>query len=198
MNKPSARGRRPGPSDTRERILAVAREQFLAGGYHEVTLRSIAAEAGVDVALVGYHFGSKRGLFVATMALPVNPAAIIGEEIERDEPDTLARRVLTRLVEIWDDPESGGRLIALAELALGDPAVKRLLAEALAREMVEPIAAATKGRDAEARAAAFCTLVSGVIFSRYLLAVEPIASMEPGEVVRRCAPGIQAALDGRR
>ena len=69
LNK-SERGRRAGSPDTRAHVLDVARRRFLAEGYQSVSLRSIAAEAGVDVALISYFYGSKRGLFAAVLALP--------------------------------------------------------------------------------------------------------------------------------
>lgn len=49
-----------------ERILDAAEELFALHGYDGVTLRQIANEAGVDVALASYHFGKKRDLFEAT------------------------------------------------------------------------------------------------------------------------------------
>ena len=67
------RGRPRGDTGSRAAILAVARRRFLAEGYDRVTLRSVADEAGVDVALVSYHFGSKKGLFGASLELPANP-----------------------------------------------------------------------------------------------------------------------------
>ena len=76
MNKSPGRGRRTGAPDTREAIRLAARARFLADGYQAVTLRKVAADAGVDVALISYYFGSKVGLFGAAMALPVNPAEL--------------------------------------------------------------------------------------------------------------------------
>ncbi|HAN29579.1 MAG TPA: TetR/AcrR family transcriptional regulator [Halieaceae bacterium] len=49
----------------RERILDVAEELFALRGYDGVTLRQIANNAGVDVALASYHFGKKLDLFNA-------------------------------------------------------------------------------------------------------------------------------------
>ena len=46
------RGRRPGRSGVREHVLAIAARRFPADGYQGVTMRSIAEEAGVDVALI--------------------------------------------------------------------------------------------------------------------------------------------------
>jgi AcrR family transcriptional regulator len=49
----------------KERILDSAEQLFAQRGYHGVSLRDITHEAGVDVALVAYHFGGKRELFTA-------------------------------------------------------------------------------------------------------------------------------------
>lgn len=48
-----------------ERILNVAEELFARHGYDGVTIRQIAAQAEVDVALASYHFGKKEDLFRA-------------------------------------------------------------------------------------------------------------------------------------
>jgi AcrR family transcriptional regulator len=48
---------------TRERILDAAERLFAAQGFHAVSVRDITASAGVDVALVNYHFGGKLALF---------------------------------------------------------------------------------------------------------------------------------------
>ncbi|MEZ5656407.1 MAG: TetR family transcriptional regulator [Sphingobium sp.] len=49
--------------ETAARILDAAESLFSVRGYHGVSLRDIAAEAGVQVALTHYHFGSKEDLF---------------------------------------------------------------------------------------------------------------------------------------
>ena len=71
------RGRRAGDSGTRETILAAARRRFAAHGYDAATIRSIAADAAVDPALVHHFFGSKEQLFVAAMRLPFAPGEMI-------------------------------------------------------------------------------------------------------------------------
>jgi AcrR family transcriptional regulator len=57
---------------TRERILEVATEQFLARFYDDVTLAEIAEDAGVTQQTVINHFGSKEGLLEA-VAEQVDP-----------------------------------------------------------------------------------------------------------------------------
>lgn len=49
----------------KERILDAAEQLFARRGFYGVSLRDITQAAGVDVALVGYHFGGKRELFTA-------------------------------------------------------------------------------------------------------------------------------------
>ena len=69
-------GRRPGGEDTKGSILAAARAEFGAKGYHPATIRGIAAGAGVDPALIHHYFGSKDDLFAASIDLPLRPAEI--------------------------------------------------------------------------------------------------------------------------
>src|SRR5262249_34671221 len=71
------RGRRGGDSGTREAILAAARTRFGDYGYDGATIRGIAADAGVDAALVHHFFGTKERLFAAAMQLPVLPSELL-------------------------------------------------------------------------------------------------------------------------
>src|SRR5215212_9531441 len=66
----AARGRRPkgqGP-DLRQAILDAAEALFSRHGFYGVTVRQVAAEAGVDTALIHYYFGAKRELFDSVFA----------------------------------------------------------------------------------------------------------------------------------
>lgn len=61
------RGRPPLPEDnaTRERLLEAARKLFSRKSFTQVSIRDITEEAGLGVAAVHYHFGSKNGLVLA-------------------------------------------------------------------------------------------------------------------------------------
>lgn len=194
MNKPGAgRGRRRGSPDTRETILAVARRRFLADGYGPVTMRSVAAEAGVDAALISYFFGSKKGLFGAVLGLVANPPEVLAGALPGD-PAELPERVLRALVGTWDDPERGAPLLLMVRAAVQDPDLTRLVRDLLEREVVGRIADHLGGPDATARAGAFGAQLAGLIFVRYILAMEPVASMPPDELIRYLAPGLRAAV----
>ncbi len=56
-----------GDGGTAERTLRAATEAFRLRGYHGVTTREIAAEAGVNLGTITYHFGGKRNLYVQAL-----------------------------------------------------------------------------------------------------------------------------------
>lgn len=197
LNNKRGRGRPAGRTQTRDDILAVARRRFFAEGYDAVSLRSVADEAGVDVALIGYHFGSKKGLFGAALALTANPAELLAREL--DGPlNSLPERLVRTIVGVWDDPATGGPLRALVEGVLRDPDVARLFREVIEREMIARIAERIGGPDASKRAAIAASQIAGLVMGRYVLYLEPITSMAPDELVQRLAPTLRAALAGPR
>jgi AcrR family transcriptional regulator len=196
MNKPGRRGRRAGSPDTRAQILAVARRRFLSDGYDAVTLRAVAAEADVDLALVSYYFGSKKGLFGAALALSANPAEILLHALD-GEPATLPQRTLRALLAAWEDPQAGAPLRGMLAGATQDEATAALVREVIEREMIDKIAARIGGRDAHRRAGAFCAQMAGLIVTRFVLRLEPVASMSADEIVRLFGPPLGLVLGVR-
>ena len=79
-------GRRPGNPDTREAILAAAREAFAERGFDGASIRAIATAAGVDPALVHHYFGTKEQLFLAAMQVADRPGASCIPQVARRRP----------------------------------------------------------------------------------------------------------------
>lgn len=194
MNKTRTRGRPRGTTTTRDDILAAARRRFLEEGYDRVTLRAVAADAGVDVALISYYFGSKKGLFGAAMALGANPALLLAGELA-GPLNSLPERLVRTVLRVWDDPETGPSLRAFLEAIVREPLAARTFGEMMEQEML-PSIATRLGDDADAtrRAALATSQIAGMILTRYVLRVEPTASMSQEELARRMAPGLRAAL----
>jgi len=190
------RGRRPGPSTTREAIRAAARERFSAQGYDRVRMRDVAADAGVDVALVTYHFGSKDGLFAAALEMPAPMASLMADVLEQGEVDDFGERFLRRVLEVWDDERTGGPLVALVRSAMSHPPAADALRAFVQSELLARIAARLDVTDAEQRAALFGSQLIGLLLYRHVLRVEPVASMPSEELVRRAAPALQRHLTG--
>jgi AcrR family transcriptional regulator len=201
MNKgsPGRRpGRRGGGADTRAEILRAARARFIDVGYRAATMRMIASDAGVDPALISYFFGSKQDLFGEAFALRANPVAVIADQIDGPVAE-LPRRLLTVLVQTWDDPENRPTLLAIAhaggggespaltrgfvEEALDGPVVARLCEEGVPEE------------DARQCSAMLVTQLVGVIYARYVLGVESVAALPKEVFIDAYAPALSAALD---
>lgn len=82
--------------DRRQAILLAAEKLFAMHGYHAVTIRQIAEEAGVPLALVGYHYGQKHELFHAIFehwspAIDERLAALRQVDTATPSPGTLAQ-----------------------------------------------------------------------------------------------------------
>jgi AcrR family transcriptional regulator len=186
------RGPKASPGKAREAVLAAARSEFGMRGYEGATLRSIAREAEVDVALVSYYFGSKSELFVASLNLPVNPAVML-PSVLAEGLDGAAERLLRVLLDVWDEPATGAPLIAMMRSVSTQASVLR---EFIETQLVATLADAIEGADADLRAAAFTSQVLGLVLERYVLGVEPLASAGHDEIVRLIGPTLQRYLDG--
>lgn len=191
MNK--SRGRPPGGSDAKQRILQSARTAFLQRGYDRATLRAIAAAADVDVALVSYHFGSKQRLFGAALSLTVGPSTVLTAAMDGD-PAGLAERILRAVLYTWDEPDVAGPLALLLAETQRDAQTMRSLREYLDRELVSQLASVIPGPGASGRAAGASAITMGLIFNRYILRLQPISSMSPDQVVRVLAPAMNVTL----
>ena len=193
MNKSRPRGRPAGGTTARTDLLDVARRRFLAEGYDRVSLRSIAADAGVDAALISYYFGSKRGLFGAALALAANPAELLAREIA-GPLNSLPERLVRTVVLAWDDPKAGSSLRTFLDAVVREPEVAWTFRELIEHEMLTRIADRIHGPDATRRAAVFASHIAGLLMARYVLRLEPLASMAPNDVARFMSPSLRAAL----
>ena len=84
--------------DRRQAILLAAEKLFAQHGYHAVTIRQIADEAAVPLALVGYYYGPKHELFHAIFehwshTIEERLAGLRAVQNDPDDPQTLPRIV---------------------------------------------------------------------------------------------------------
>ncbi len=71
-------------SETVERILDAAEQLFAEKGFAETSLRLITSKAGVNLAAVNYHFGSKKALIQAVFSRFLGPfCASLEKELDR-------------------------------------------------------------------------------------------------------------------
>ena len=89
-------------SETVERILDAAEQLFAEKGFAETSLRLITSKAGVNLAAVNYHFGSKKALIQAVFSRFLGPfCASLEKELDRRQakPDA-PRASLEELLEL--------------------------------------------------------------------------------------------------
>ncbi|TDB90431.1 TetR/AcrR family transcriptional regulator [Actinomadura sp. 7K534] len=184
-------GRRPGPTETREKILAEARALFAEKGYDGASLRAIARAAGVDPALVHHFFGNKEGVFVEAMRFPADPAVVL-PRILGSPRERLGETMVRVFLEIWGDDERRAPLLAMLRSAMTNER-----AAALLREFVT---AALLGRAKEATDApplgiqAAVGQMIGIMILRHVVRIEPLASASEDELVELVAPTLQRYL----
>lgn len=183
------RGRRPGAPDTRAAILTAARQLFGSGGFARTTMRGIAAAAGVDPALVHHYFGSKDELFLAALELPVDPRAVLAPALQGGV-DGAAERFLRVFLSVWDDPAMRLPLLGVVRHLL-EPSGPELMRKGFVPVVLEPVGQALGLDRLEHRMALVASQVLGLIITRYVLELEPVASMSADDVVATYAPTLQ-------
>jgi AcrR family transcriptional regulator len=190
---PRRSGRRPGDSGTREAIRAAAAHQFAELGYDRTSLRSIAREAGVDQKLVAYFFGTKQQLFVEVVQLPFDPAVVV-PTVFGGERESVGERVARFIVAVLDNPEARQPLIGLVRAAASEPEAARMVRELLTRQVIARIVEALGVDDADFRASLVGSQIVGLLTARYIVGVEPLASLPAERVAAAIAPNLQRYL----
>jgi AcrR family transcriptional regulator len=181
-------GRRPGQNQTKDDILAAARNQFAARGYGGTTIRGIAAEAGVNPALVHHFFGSKDQMFVAALNLPFNPSRLVDTILDGPR-EQIGERVLRLFLGLWHQPETQAPFLALLRSVANNPDVARQMRTFMETAVLAKVAEALELPQLRLTAAA--AQMMGLAMIRYVLAAEPMASATDDEVVELVAPAIQ-------
>lgn len=189
-------GRRRGSPDTRESILDAARRLFADKGFDATTVRAIAAEAGVDPAMIHHFFGTKEELFRETLQIPIDPAVEI-PQIIAGGPDEIGIRLVRTFVRLWDSPV-GTTGAALIRSAMSNDWTLRLMREFLTTQILRRIIEAVPLDPAEApmRVSLVASQLAGLAMMRYIIKLEPLASMPSDRVVELVGPTIQRYITG--
>ncbi|HEX2355964.1 MAG TPA: TetR family transcriptional regulator [Micromonosporaceae bacterium] len=193
-------GRRPGNPDTREAILAAAREAFAERGFDGASIRAIATSAEVDPALVHHYFGTKEQLFVETVRPPIDPAEMLPKIFAGGDLDGLGARLVTAFLAVWEHPVSGPAFEALVRSAVSNKLSGRLIREFFAvqilRRVIRELRTDVDPAEIPMRATLVASQLFGLAVIRYILKFEPLASAPVSAVVTAAAPNVQRYLTG--
>jgi AcrR family transcriptional regulator len=178
----------------RQRIIDVARDRFMRDGYEGATVRAIAADAGVDVAMVYYFFGSKEGLFTASaLTGPEHPLHQLDALLD-EGPDDIGPRLVRRFLEHWEEGGVFEPFLTLWRSAAIQPQARKVLHATIAGPAAKRVAVEFGVADAELRVELVASHLAGLAFARYQLRLEPIASTPVEQVVAWIGPTVQRYL----
>jgi len=197
-------GRRAGDSGTREAILAASRKRFAEHGYDGATIRRIAADAGVDPALVHHFFGTKERLFAAAMRLPVVPGELIAATLAAGPGpgESLGELMVRTVLRVWDVHEIRDILLGVLRSAATSPQAMTMLREFVTEAIVDRLSAAARPGDPEEpagaryRASLVASQILGLLMTRYVLGLEPLAAADLDTLVAAIGPTVDRYLTG--
>lgn len=188
-------GRPPGNSDARDRILRSARELFARNGFDKTSIRAIAADAGVDGALVHHYYGTKQELFAAAIEIPIDPMQVI-RPLRETPVDQIGTVLPSILLPLWDSELGKGFIATLRSLLAGADV-------SLVRSFLQEVITAEIGARVDdppgsgaVRVQFVASQLVGVVMVRYILELQPFAGLEPELIAKTIAPNLQRYLTG--
>ncbi|WP_410623660.1 TetR family transcriptional regulator [Amycolatopsis sp. cmx-8-4] len=191
---PGRRGRRPGSNATRQAILDAARARFAADGFTATTIRKIAADAGVDAALVMQFFKSKDELFGTVMSVP--PSALTRmSDAWLGSQDGIGERVARAFLDVFEnDPQASEPLLAMLRGAIAHDQAATHLRDFIEARLMIGAAAHLRYDDARLRVGMAAAMLVGVIVARSIVRVPTVANASFESVVATAADSLQPLL----
>ncbi len=158
-------------------------------------MRQVAIEAGVDPALVAHYFGGKPELFAVVAQLPFEPRKVLPALIAGERSDAGARLARFAL-SVIETEEGRRRIISIVRAASAEPAAAQIIRDLLTREVLVPLAEQIGAEQARYRGALLMSQIVGLVMARYIVKIEPLATMSPDQVAAAIAPVLQHYLTG--
>jgi len=155
----------------------------------------VAAGAGVDAALVHHYFGTKQQLFAAAIHLPIDPMEVLGAV--RETPiEEVGLKLPSLLLSLWDSELGTGFIATLRALIAGEDV-------ALARFFLQEVIGVEVGGRVDnppgtgmIRIQFVASQLMGVVMARYIVKLEPFASLPAEQIAQTIAPNLQRYLTG--
>ncbi len=179
---------------TKDRILQVAQQQFAKFPYEQVTTRSIAAEVGIDAAMIHRYFGSKEGLFAAIVENGIR-IENLSKQMAQVPVEHLGEAIVRYGIGLWSSPQAKPLMALLRRTLAEDPhAIYRVLfprfEEIISRKSRFSL------EEIQVRVGLCFSQMLGFILARYLIEVESITELNTEQAVQIIAPVLQNYLTG--
>ena len=149
----------------------------------------------MDSALVHHYFGTKQQLFAAAIQLPIDPMTIL-VPLRETPVEELGLRLPSVLLPLWDSEVGAGLIATLRSLLFGSEVnlARSFLQEVIVAE-VAPRVDNPPGTG-QIRVQFVASQLMGVVMARYIVKIEPFASLPAEQVAATIAPNLQRYLTG--
>jgi AcrR family transcriptional regulator len=190
-NTKTRTGRRAGHSGTRDAILDAATKLFAERGYQGASMRTIAAAAAVDPALIRHFFSDKETLFATVVADRTTIFQQLAASLPGDPAD-IGTRAAHSYLQLWEQPQTRPILMAIARSAMTSDRAAQMLRDALA-ESVRAHLGEPDDNQSQLLALAGSQLF-GLAIARHIIKVPAITQLALDDLVAQVAPTIQRYL----
>jgi AcrR family transcriptional regulator len=189
-------GRPAGSPPNREAILASAWRVFGERGYDGATIRAIAADAGVDPALIHHYFGTKDRLLLMTMQNAAPVEGWIESLTARGVTDDLGERLIRMAFDAYEVVYRPvwAALLGLLRSASSDGDAAHVVRERFGAGGLSRMMEALGLSQPRLRATLVATEIVGLMLARFVLRLEPVASADLDTIVAWYAPTVQRYL----
>ena len=130
------------------------------------------------------------------MDLPANPAAIIEGLVESADPEELGELMIRNMLNVWDNEEDRAPLVAIVRTAMSDDQAATMVREFATKEILGVIVKAARSDNQELRVTLLASQVFGLLIMRYIIKLEPLASIDAATVAAAIGPTFQRYLTG--
>lgn len=159
-------------------------------------MRAIAADAGVDAALLVHFFGNKAALLAEAVRWPFDPEVEMPKLLV-DGRHQAGRHLVELFLSTWDREGGRNSILTLLRAAGSEPQAAEMLRDFITVRLFGPLMIRLGSDRPELRADLVSSQLIGLGMARYVLRFEPLASATPTEIVGWTAPTVQRYLTGK-
>jgi AcrR family transcriptional regulator len=172
--------------ETKAVILAAARERFGMAGFQAATIRAIAADAGIDPAMVMRYYGSKDKLFAAAAEFDLR-----FPDFATTDRTQVGRSLVRHFLDRWEGDEA--LVILLRSSATNGEAAQRMH-EIFGTQIQPLVTTFVPAEESGTRAGLIATQILGIALCRFVLRLPPVIEMSRDDIVEWLGPTIQRYL----
>ncbi|MEJ7690257.1 MAG: TetR family transcriptional regulator [Nocardioidaceae bacterium] len=176
---------------TKAAILASARNAFHELGFDGASVRTIAAQANIDPAMVIRYFGSKQELFAAAVRIELRLP-----DLAQVPKSRRGRTLVEHFLHRWEGEPNEDALIMLLRSAVSHEDSARRLHTVFASQVVGALRPVVAASEVKRRSALVASQMLGLALTRYVLRLPAVADLSRTDVIRDFSPTIQRYVAG--